>query len=257
MIGSKTVLTVGSLATALLFGGGVYLYMNFGNIAKRLAENVATKTLGVEVDIGAVNVSLQDKKVEVTNIRVANPSGYKNSDALTIGLMSIQADTLSQELLNFSNARMQDMHVNLEVTPSGTNLTDIRNNIKVPGREDKAEEDRKTVTKVILREFAAEGGTITPSISMLNTQPKPIDVPPIHLSGIGEKENGVLAGEAVSQIFKAVADSSIRAAHQQGLLEGLNADALKEVGVGRVEQIKETIKDEAGALGDKVKSLFE
>lgn len=257
MIGSKTALTIGSLATALMFGGGLYLYMNFGDLAKRLAENVATQTLGVDVDIGVVRVSLQEKKVEVTNIRIANPPGYKNAEAITVGLMTIQAETLSQEMLNFSNATMNDMHINLEVTPNGTNLTDIRNNIKVPGREAQAEQDKKTFTKVILREFAAEGGTITPSISMLETQPQTLNIPSIRLSGIGESENGVLAGQAISQIFQAVADESIKAAHTQGLLEGMDSEVLKGIGVGQIDQIKETIKDEAGAIGDKVKGLFE
>lgn len=257
MIGSKTALTIGSLATALMFGGGLFLYMNFGDLAKRLAENVATQTLGVEVDIGSVRVSLQEKKVEVTNIRIANPPGYKNAKAMTVGLMSIQAETFSQELLNFSNATMKDMHINLEVTPKGTNLTDIRYNIKFPGRGSQAEQDKKTFTKVILREFAAEGGTVSPSISMLETQPKTFNIPAIHLSGIGAAENGVLAGQAISQIFQAVTTESIQAAHGQGLLDGMNGDALKEIGVGKIDQIKETIKDEAGAIGAKVKGLFE
>lgn len=257
MIGSKSALTVGSLATAMLFGGGLYLYMNFGSLAKTLAEKVATQTLGVDVNVGAVQVFLKDKKVEVRNVAIANPPGYKNAKAMTIGTISIQAQSLSQELLNFANATMTDMHVNLEVTPKGTNLTDIRNNIKVPGREAQAAEDRKTITKVILREFAAEGGTITPSISMLQTQPKPINVPPIHLSGIGEAENGVLAGQAVAQIFRAVANESIKAAHEQNLLDGVDGALLKDMGVGEIQQLKETIKDEAGAIGDKVKGLFE
>lgn len=250
MIGSKTALTVGSLATALMFGGGLYLYMNFGAIATRMAETVATQTLGVDVNIGAVRVSLQDKKVEVTNIQIANPPGYKAPHAMTIGLMSIQAETLSQELLNFSNASMKNMHINLEVTPTGTNLTDIRDQIKIPGREAQAAQDQKTLTKVILREFAAEGGTITPSIAMLDVQPKTFDIPAVHLSGIGEAENGVLAQQAISQIFQALANQSIKAAHTQGLLEGMNGDALKAIGVGKVDQIKETIRN-------KVKGLFE
>lgn len=257
MIGTKSALTIGSLATALLFGGGLYLYMNFGSIAKNMAERIATQTLGVEVDIGVISVSLKEKRIEARKIEIANPPGYKNAKALTIGSISIQAETLSQELLNFSNAVMKDLHVNLEVTPQGTNLTDIRNNIKVPGREAQAAEDQKTITKVILREFMAEGGTITPQIAMLETRPAPINIPPIRLSGIGEAEGGVLAEQAVAQIFRAVANESIEAAHEQNLLDGLNGDVLKDIGVGRIEQIKETIKDETGAIQERVKGLFE
>lgn len=250
MIGSKSALTVGSLATAMLFGGGLYLYMNFGSLAKTLAEKVATQTLGVDVNVGAVQVFLKDKKVEVRNIAIANPPGYKNAKAMTIGSVSIQAESLSQDMLNFANATMTDMHMNLEVTPKGTNITDIRNNIKVPGREGQADADRKTITKVILREFAADGGTITPSISMLQTQPQPINIPPIRLNGIGENEGGVLAGQAVAQIFRAVADQSIKAAHEQNLLQGLDGALLKDMGVSEIQQLKENI-------GDKVKGLFE
>lgn len=257
MIGSKTALTVGSVAVALMFGGGLYLYMNFGSIAKRLAEYAATETLGVDVSIGAVRVSLEDKRVSVTNIRVANPPGYKSPEALTIGQVSIQADTLSQELLNFSKAEVKDMNVNLEITPEGTNLTDIQKNIKVPGRTEQAEEDRKTLTKVILDNFVAEGGTITPTISLLETQPAPLSLPAIHLKGIGKSENGVLAQEAIAQIFEAVAQSSIKAAHKDGLLNSLNGDALKEIGLSPARQFQDSVKEKAGAVGDKIKGLFQ
>lgn len=257
MIGSKTALTVGSIATAFLFGGGLYLYMNFNMIAKRVAEHVASETLGVDVNIGSLNISVQNKRVEATNIRIANPPGYKNAEAIKIGSLSIQAETLSQEMLNFSKANLKDMHVNLEVTPAGTNLTDIQKHISVPGRADKAEQDKKTLTKVILREFAAEGGTLTPSISMLKTQPQTLTIPPLHLKGIGESENGVMAGQAISQIFKAVSEASIKAAHEQGLLKGLSGDILKDIGVSPIERAKEAIKEKAGSAADKVKSLFQ
>ena len=42
MVTTKTVFTISSLAFLAMFGGGLYLFMNLGDIAKRTIEAKAT-----------------------------------------------------------------------------------------------------------------------------------------------------------------------------------------------------------------------
>lgn len=257
MVASKTALTVGSVTLALLFGGGIYLYMNLNMIAERLAERIASQTLKVDVEIGSVDISFQEKKVSVHKITVANPPGYKNAKAVTIDLMSIQAETLSQELLNFSNAQLKGMTVNLEVTPKGTNLSDIQKNINIPANNKSAKEDQAAVTKVMLKNFIAEGATINPSVTLLETQDlQPVTIPDIHLKDIGTRENGVTAQKAVARIWQEVSKKSLNTANSQGLLKGLDGDALKDAGISQVKQIKTQVKEQINNTIENVKGLF-
>lgn len=243
MITSKTAVTTGSVALALLFGGGIFLYLNLGSIAERLAENVASRTLGVNVGIGRVDISLQDMKIDVHNITIANPDGYQKPHALTVQKVSIQAEEITQELLNFSNAQLSGMQVYLEVKPDRTNLSDIRNNIAIP-QTTGAQDTGTATTKVIVQSFLADQGKIHPSVTLIEGQDlEPVNIPDIRLTGIGEKENGVLAQEAIAQIWRAVSGEVIRAANQQGFLQGLDIDALRDAGISRIDSIKDEVRN--------------
>lgn len=254
MAASKSLLTIGSLATAMLFGGGLYLYMNFGSIAKNLAEKYASRTLGVAVNIGKVDVSIQERKINVTNIRIANPAGYKNPYAATVQTVSIQAGELTSELLEFRDVTVSGTDIYLEIKPSSTNLTDIRKNVNAnmagnPSAGDKA-------VKVILDKMVMNG-TIHPSVTLLGRDVTPVKLPTIELSGIGRNSNGVLVSQAVGQIWKEISSQTIAAANRNGFLQGIDRDALTEAGVGEVEILKDQINQEVDKVKDGIKSLFE
>lgn len=252
MSATKTVFTVSSLAMAVLFGGGVFLYMNFGNIAKNLAEKIASDTMGVSVSIGSVNVALKEKSVTVKNIRVGNPAGYKGSHAATIETVYMKADTLSQALLKFNDIAVSGSEVYLEVKENATNLTDIKKTVNAKAAKgDKAARQ----IKVIIEKMRIEKMRVHPSVLLggLGNKMEPIVIPDIVLRGIGTKENGVLAREAIGQIWNQISKSVSRSASSAGFYQGISPDALQDIGVGQVEGFKENFKKD---LGDLKKSIF-
>ena len=131
MSATKTVMTGTSLAFALVFGGGVYLYMNLGSIAERYIEQIASETLGVAVTIGKLDISLQDRNATVHNLKIANPPGFKKSHAMEVSKISVDLENVSKELITFKDISVDKTFVYLEVTPNGTNLNTIKKGIKV------------------------------------------------------------------------------------------------------------------------------
>jgi hypothetical protein len=258
MTTSKSILTVTSLAFVLMFGGGVFLLMNMGSIAKTLAQRIASDTLGVKVSIASVDVDLQNKAVTVNSVRVGNPAGYKGTYAATLDKIYMKADTLSQVLLRFNDISVTGSEVYLEVKPESTNLTDIKKTVDAKAAQgDKAAQQ----IKVIIENMRIEKMRVNPSVLLPGAPSiEPITVPDIVLRGIGAKENGVLASEAIAQVWGDVVTRTTRSANQAGFLEGLSGDALREAGVGQVQQIRQqienTINEEAVEVEKRLKNFW-
>lgn len=250
----KTALTVTSVGTALLFGGGIYLYMNFAPIAKNLAEKYASQTLGVKVSIADLEVHWKERRVDVSDVTIANPPGYTKPYAATIQTIGIQAGSLNSELLEFKDVAVNGTDIYLEVKPNATNLTDIRNNVNKNIGENPSQGEK--AIKVILDKMVMNG-TIHPSVTLLGNKIEPVKLPEIRLSGIGRNSNGVLVNQAVGQIWKEISTQTIAASNKNGFLKGIDRDALTESGIGEVEILKEQIDQEVDKVKDGLKSLFE
>jgi len=119
MIAKITIYLIATVLAVTVLGGGIYVYMNLGNISKMIAENVASEALGVKVSIGEIDVSVKDKLVTVTDIRVRNPRGYKKPNIMTVSTVKIKAGSLSQELLNFNDIRVSGANTYVEVKNFG------------------------------------------------------------------------------------------------------------------------------------------
>lgn len=260
-----------SLFVLMLVGGAVYLYTNMDSLAKQIAEQVASDALGVPVRVGEIKIALEDLKVVVQDIRIANPKGYNNADAITIKAVVIDGDSFSRDLLTFARISVNGTNVNLEVDKDGTNISDISNNIanrnvagadKTGGSGSSSNEDENI--KVIVKKFSLTGAQITPSVTLLGGNLAEITTPDIHLSGIGQKENGILAKEAIAQIMDAVLQKFSKSSNSAGFLEGVSLEMLNSMGVSTADVFKKNLKksyeNEVDGFKkgfDDIKTLFE
>lgn len=260
---AKTSLVLFSAFVILLVCGVGYLYVNMGSLAKQLTESVASNALGVPVIIGKMDISLEEKKVVVSNILISNPVGYKKQNAISIDSITVAAESFSKTLLRFARVEVNGTNVNLEVSQSGTNLGDLQVNIaKIQGQS----QDRKTATdmKVIVKRFALTKAQLNPSITLLDKEMAFITVPDVILNDIGEKENGILAQDAVAQIMYATLSQFNKASNSAGFLEGLPLELLNQMGVSTVDvfqkNLKESFDKEVDGFKkgvDDLKGLFE
>ena len=158
MIAKITIYLIATVLAVTVLGGGIYVYMNLGNISKMIAENVASEALGVKVSIGEIDVSVKDKLVTVTDIRVRNPRGYKKPNIMTVSTVKIKAGSLSQELLNFNDIRVSGANTYVEVKNKTTNLHTLRDQVAgISAKRDAEKTDAqrgKKPIKVIIKKFA-------------------------------------------------------------------------------------------------------
>ncbi len=255
MSATKTVMTVSSLTMALLFGGGVFLFMNMGAVAKHVTERIASDTLGVRVQITQMDLSLQDKTVSVSGLRIANPPGFKKTHAMTVGNISIALNSISKELIHFKNIAVTDTDVNLEVREGTTNLNTIKKQMKSKPQE--TQEGAQEQIKVIIDRMAITQAQLNPSVVLFSEQDlTSVAVSDIILTGIGRKENGILAREAIVQVWNGISRAVNKSANSAGFYQGMSPDAVKDMGLSQVQQFKDQLKKDVETLGDGIKGLF-
>ena len=256
---AKLSLYLFSILVVLLVVGVAYLYMNIGSIAKDMTERVASDALGVAVTLGDMQISLEDKKIVVSDIRIANPKGYQKPDAMRIKEIVVAGESFSTELLTFSLVSVDGTHVNLEVSPQGTNLGDLKKNVDGNMASGGSSTQNSEAPKVIVKKFSLTKAQLNPSVTLLDTDLAAIVVPDVHLSGIGQKENGIVAQETVGQIAKAVLDQFNKSANSAGFLGGLSLDVLNDIGLSTVEVFKKNLKEsfdkDVDQLNEGIKSL--
>jgi hypothetical protein len=244
---------------SLLVVGAVVLYLNLGSIVKTVAEKVGSETLGVAVNIGSIDISAKHKSVVVKGISIANPEGYSKPHAMTIGMVNIAMDSFSKELLVFNDVSVKDSELFLEVGSNGTNLSALQDNLK----KDKApsapkEPSGKEPPKVILKHFLLSGAELHPTVTLVGGELSSVKVPDIKLTGIGVKKNGILAREAIAQIWEAVSSAAIEASAGAGFLQGLSPDIMKDMGVptGLLDEAGKVLEDATGDISKGIRGLF-
>ncbi|PCJ98149.1 MAG: hypothetical protein COA45_08330 [Zetaproteobacteria bacterium] len=268
---AKVSLYLLSFFVILLVGGIVYLYTNMDSLAKQLTEQIASDALGVPVRVGSMAITLENLKVVVQDIRISNPKGYTNPEAITIKSITIDGDSFTRELLTFARISVDGTHVNLEVDSDGTNLGDIKNNIanlsspSASGNSKNTGGDKGDGIKVIVKKFSLTGAELSPSVTLLGGATlATITAPDIRLTGVGQKENGVLAQDAIAQIMDAVLQQFNQSANGAGFLEGMSLEMLNSMGVSTADVFKKNLKKSYNkevegfkkGFGD-LKSLFE
>lgn len=241
-----------SVLFLVLIAGGVFLYLNFGDIAKNLSEKIASEALGVKVRISSFDISLKDKKVMVHGIRISNPSGYKNAHAMTVQTVTIGLKSISKELIDFKQIRVEGVVVNLEVTEKGNNLTDLKNRAaaksrnKSTGKAKKAKKDKDQV-RVIVRKMVIGASTLNPTVLFLGGSLGKVKIPAVSLSGIGVRQNGVVAKDAITQIITKYISVAESKAGSAGLLGEARAIEKRVNEVGN--ELKQLGKNLGGIFG--------
>ena len=240
----KSVKLLSALVLGVIVIGGIFVYLNFADLAKRAAEKIASNALGVDVAISSLDISLKDKKAVLSGLRIDNPPGYKKPYIITADRINIGLKTASKELIDFDDISVDGVVVNFEATPNGTNLTDLK---KLTQAKEQRESVGSEQVRVIVRKMVVNTSTLNPSVTLLNKDIGSISIPPVHISGIGTKTNGALAKDAVSQILVQYLGAAERASSQAGLL---NADSIKS-------NFGEAVDDATKDIKKDIKKLFD
>jgi len=139
----------------------------FGEAVRRGIERYDRMALGVDVKLGSVKASLATGVVEVQNLVVYNPPGYRSPYLLYARHVMVDLDMnqlvrgrFQCEHVTLEQMVISDVHVILEMTLNSSNVNDVLNFINAePAEGDPAQKPDRELAQGVEVQTTAEGET--------------------------------------------------------------------------------------------------
>ena len=206
----KTVGIVVGVLLIVVVGAVVYIAQNVNSLVENAIEDLGSKALGTTVRVASVDISLTEGRGTIKGLEIANPKGYDGPylmqlDEITVDLDldELSAETIVLERVLIDGARIAAIVKGKD----DSNLQTLMDNLGT-GSSAAAETDAGEITVIIDRlDFVNAQATVD---AVFLSEQVAIDVPDVHLSGIGRKEGGATAGEAAAALLKPITEAVVR-----------------------------------------------
>ena len=195
--------------------------------------------------MSSLKIAPTDGSAVLRGLLVGNPRGFSTDRALSVGEISVALDisSLTRDVVLIKRISILGPEITYEYAAGGSNLDVIQRNIDRYVAEHLGANDKTggkgAGKKLIIEALFIRGGKINASATALNGKAMTVEFPTIQMHNIGTKSNGATTGEVVQQVMAAVSHNATRAVSHLNL--GAAAD---------------TLKQGAGAVGDKLKGLL-
>lgn len=237
----------------VVIGLGVYLVMNSGSLIKTAVETYGPRYLGVDVRLGSAEISLTEGTGELRGLVIGNPEGFDGPHSFSLGLIRLRLDPLGQSetLIRLRNIEVDSADLAMVARGTKTNLQALMANLssddgdQAPAEAPDGSEGPEP--QIIIEKFSFTNARTSLDSDILGE--KSVEIPDIHLTGIGEKSQGVTIREALKQLLSPI----VRASTEALARENLNVDEMK---AKAEERLDEELKERIGTDLEGVKGLL-
>lgn len=237
-----------------------------GPVARPVANRVASSVLKVDFDLGRLSLNPYTGRLVVGDVRIANPPGYAESRAVTLGELNMSVDLASvfTDRIHLREVTLRDCFVSYLYGGENEvdNLTQLRMNAaggKAAYEAARAREEAADATAPEGTPAADEAVSDAPArmfvidrleISGVRVkfQMLTIPVPPITLTDLGKKSNGLMLAELTAQVWDAILKGATQAGDGAAALGGLINAAADQLG-GALQGAGQTTGDSLKAAG--------
>jgi hypothetical protein len=247
---------------AIILGGlvivlAVVIYLviaNIGSIIVAIVEEVGSDVTKVKVELNSADVDFGSGKGNLSGLTVGNPAGFKTDQALELEKISVWVDTktIDKDVIVIKEVVIDRPEVTYELGSNGSNIDTIQKNVQQASASSQtAKQDAPSQKKVIIEKLLIRNGKIDVSGGPLAGRRLGTALPNIQLNNIG-KEGGQAKGATPAEVAQKV----IGAISRQAQSAVANFGALQDVLNKNLGGAAGSVKEKAGGLLDKGKSLF-
>lgn len=154
---------IGMVAIVLLVGVASFIFI--GKLDDLIADAIkkyGTEAIGTAVNVSSVKTNLTEGSILINGLNIANPAGYSQKLAFSMGEFSSKVDYENQEIAEII---LRNPSINAELKGTENNFSDLLAGI--PESADNAEgssEDEPNITIQSLKILAAKVNLITDTI---------------------------------------------------------------------------------------------
>lgn len=207
---------------------------------------IVTKT---PVKLDSAKISILGGSGELKGFVVGNPSGFKATNAIQVGTVSlaIVPGSLLAEKKHVRSIRIEGPEITYETGFGGSNLGKLLENVSGSAEQDEkapTKEQQTTKTKLQVDEVVITGAKVHVGATMLGSATIPL--PEIRLDKLGEGPDGITPAELSKKLLSTILNETTKAVAANA---GKIGEAGKALGTGATDQLKKG----ASGIGDLFK----
>ena len=226
----KIFLILGAGLLALIGIMGIVLGLYLGPIVKIGMEQVGPQIVQVPIKVDAVDLSLLTGLAQVKGFVLGNPSGYKTSQAISVGavVLSVAPFSVLSDKILVHSIHVESPEITFEGGFRSSNLSKILQNVNAIAQNGGPAPSNngpgsynKPAPKIEVDDFLITGAKVHVNLSGLVSQV--IDLPDIHLTDLGKSSNGLTPTELTRTIFSAISKDTINVVTSSvnGIVQGV------------------------------------
>ncbi len=240
-----------------LLGAGAFFYLssNAGGLIRDGVVAYTPPVIGAEVELASVDLDPSAGTASLNNMVIGNPEGFTSDHLFKMDQLMVRMDTsianLTSDVIRINEVRLEGADMIYEIGRNGNNIGRIQENIDAYMAELGIESSDDSEKKFIIEDVYVNGTNVKVASDMLGGRSVGFPLPDLHLSGIGERENGVIASDAIKQVFGAISGSVQRVAQNEAIGDLLGN--VQGTGENVVKELEDKVVDE---VGDRLKGLI-
>ena len=200
---------IGITVTILvLMGIGTWLLAsNINSIVKEVVEDIGSETLGTNVTLTNVVISLKDSRGALIGLNIDNPKGFDSPEAFQLGRIEVDLDprSLTGDEVVIPSIIIDQAALTFEQSGTATNLQTLLENMDSGDTSDSDGSGTESTEDVLLviEELQLNGANLT-VISDQLSKPLEMTLPDITVRDIGKRGAGVTPEQAADLIIQPI-----------------------------------------------------
>lgn len=212
-------------------------------LIRQTVNTAGPKLLGVPVSLEGVTFRPILGHIALKGLHIGNPEGFKSESLFEIARLDVRlrVRSLFTNKIIINRIDISGTELTYERNLTTSNIDSLMNKLapepaeKKEGEKAKPAKEKTPGKKVIIKELAINGTRVHVALTALGGHGFTLPLPPIRLSNVGGKENGVTFTEALKEIMGAIFKSVSDAVAGSGKLLGSGA---AELGKGAEKAVK-------------------
>lgn len=211
-----------------------------GSVIKTSVNTLGPELMGVDVKLDSASVSPLRGKASLKGLVIGNPEGFKTPSAFELGEIYVDLDlkSLASDRIIIRKILIDAPEITFEGSLKGSNISKLMEQIGSASKEEPEEEPAEKPAekesaeggkKLQIDEFSLEGAQLNVSMGLMLGKSIPVNMPPIHLEGIGKEKDGASVAQVTREVFAAVTGAILDAVKSSGALLGKGAEKAGEL----------------------------
>jgi uncharacterized protein involved in outer membrane biogenesis len=244
----------------LVVAGIIVTAVFLDSIVKKGVETVGPQIVKVSITLDQVHIGLATGSASVKGLILGNPAGYKTPYAISVGQASVGVNPFSilSDKIVIRSVHVKSPEISFEGNPLGkNNLGDITENVNAvaksggpPSTNQTAKAGAKPAQKIEVDDFMITGAKVHVSLTGMSGKEMTLDLPPIHLTGLGKGSNGLTPADLTRTVMSAITAATIKAVANDATFLGKSVENLgKEAGGAAGADVKKITKGIGNLFG--------